>query len=84
MRDGCLWLGEDLAIWPPGWVPVKVGDPVEVHDPDGIRRGAVGETLALGGGEYSDPQHIADAIGREPPPVCRGQRAWFVAGPVGP
>jgi hypothetical protein len=89
LRDGCLWLAPlhaqetYLALWPPGWTPVRVGEVVEIRDADGVRRGAIGEPIAVGGGVSTDPGHIAQLVGEEPPPLCRSQRAWLVSGPLG-
>jgi hypothetical protein len=90
LRDGCLWLvpahGQEtyLAIWPPGWHPVKEGDELQIRDAGGARRGSVGESIAVGGGERMDPHDIAQLIGEEPPALCRSTRAWFVSGPLRP
>ncbi len=90
LADGCLWLAPAqtqetyLAIWPPGWHPVYVGAVLEIRGADGVRRGALGESMAVGGGERMDAHDIAQLIGEEPPPSCRGRNAWFVSGPLGP
>lgn len=84
VRDGCVLVASDLAVWPPGWMLATAGDRLEVRDASGARVGAVGEKVRLGGGQLSDPKHIADVIGREPPPECRGLNAWSVGSAVRP
>lgn len=89
LRDGCLWLAPSgspeihLATWPPGWVPLPIAGAIELRDADGVKQGAVGDMIRVGGGELADHRHIADRIGREPPTACRGHRAWFVSGAFG-
>lgn len=84
IRDGCLIVGNDLAIWPPGWTLGMGADRLEVRDADGARVGALGDSVRFGGGQLSDPKHAADVIGREPPPECRGLTAWVVGSAARP
>ncbi len=84
LRDGCLLVGNDLAIWPPGWTVVTAADRLEVRDANGAHAGAVGERARYGGGQLSDPKQIANVIGREPPSECRGLKAWVVGSIVRP
>lgn len=84
LREGCIWIepahGREvfLALWPPGWVPSRSGDTLEIHDAARKRMGAIGEEIAVAGGETTDPRNIAQLIGREPPPACREHKAWLV------
>lgn len=86
LREGCVWIepahGREiyLALWPPGWVAAKAAAMLEIRDAAGARMGAIGERIAAGGGERSDEHDIAQLIRRDPPPACRGHRAWLVTG----
>lgn len=84
LRDGCIWIETReqealLALWPPGWVPVKVSERlVEIRDSTGMRFGEIGDQVKVGGGEIADQDHVSKLVGRDPPLACRGHKAWLV------
>lgn len=88
LEDGCLWIVPDhaqwrlLAIWPAGSTPQRSDGTIDIRDAKGERLASAGERLTFGGGERIDPADIASLIGREPPPPCRGSRAWMVTGVI--
>lgn len=88
LKGGCIWIEPDhklwmfLALWPPDSLPRKADDVLEVVDASGQVVAAVGKPVGVAGGEIADPAIIARTIGGEPPPPCRGHKAWLVTGPL--
>jgi hypothetical protein len=72
--DGCVWVGESVAVWPAGYSAVDTPDRIEIRDPNGRLAAREGTDVETGGGYGTgDAAH----------PCTAGQEVAYVQDEVG-
>ena len=84
VKDGCLGVGDNVVIWPPGTTLAR-RDPLVIHVP-GLGQLQVGNHARLGGGYIQEmpesPVNLEDShLGLTVPSDCAKDSIWL-AGPA--
>jgi hypothetical protein len=72
VRNSCLYLGNDLLVWPSTYTLTGGNDIRIIGDGFAIRPG---DTIEIGGGEYQELSTLPSGI-IGPAPPCHGPYVW--------